>query len=732
MVQSAKRIELLAKTKANSGLDSNTPFIWNMNKDSHYFYTKKMTKPLHAQAHNRLNQNFLWLGLVLGLIYWILESWLHAFIFKEGKFSTHFLTSDLHEIWNRLLVLSLFAIFIMSIQFSVHKRRRTETALLEREKELSLIIENNPAGIMLVDCENRTISAANSNAVKMIGSSKDSIEGHSCHTCLCPAEIGNCPILDANKDIDISERTLLTSHGTPLPILKSVTKVKYNGRDHLLETFFDLTEQKNMKEELEQTFTEMDQIFQTASTAMRQISIDFTVLKMNRACERLTGVKAQEAIGKKCHEVFAGELCFTPNCPLSLISRGNETVEYSVEKKRIDKSTVPCILTATKFCDPKGEMIGIIESFIDLTEIEQARKVIISERDKLNGILSNLVEGVCIISRDYSFEWHNDILKMLIGDCENAPCYKAFHNRDYPCEPCLMEKVLREDGRTREVEFETFAGKNFKQTYTRIYDADQTKKVVVVTRDVTEEKNALRAIMQSEKLAALGELSAGVAHEINNPINGIINYGQILANKSAKGDLFHDIAERIVKEGDRIARIVEGLLSFARRGNEEKSMLFINDALANSFMLTEAQLRKDHIIVKKDIPEELPPVLAQANEMEQVFINIISNARHALNEKYPAPHDNKILEITAEKITQADKPYLRISFRDNGTGIPAAIIEKIKNPFFSTKPDKKRTGLGLSISHGIIDKYGGSLKIESIQHEFTLVHVDLPCFRQSP
>jgi hypothetical protein len=81
-----------------------------------------MTQTLHAQAHPRLNQNFLWLGVVLGLIYWFLESWLHAFVFKEGNFSTHFLTTDLHEIWNRLLVLSMFALFSISIQFSVHKR----------------------------------------------------------------------------------------------------------------------------------------------------------------------------------------------------------------------------------------------------------------------------------------------------------------------------------------------------------------------------------------------------------------------------------------------------------------------------------------------------------------------------------------------------------------------------------------------------------------------------------
>ncbi len=690
-----------------------------------YIWYFSMMKAPKNQNCPLSKQNFIWLGVILGLSYWIIESWIHVVLFKEGTFTSQIFTTDLHEIWKRLLVLSLFTFFSLYVQFSMNFRRRTEAALHEREKELSLIMENNPAGIMLVDSATRTISKANSNALRMIGSSKDSIEGHVCHTYLCPAETGNCPVLDKNQDIDISERTLLTSKGDSLPILKSVTQVKYNGRDHLLETFFDLTERKKMENELELAYTEMDQIFQTASTAMRLISRDFNVLKVNKTFEQLTGVGSQEAVGKKCFEIFEGELCSTPECPLCLIVDGKKAVEYRVNKKRIDKRTIPCLLTATPFIGRHGEIIGIVESFLDITETEKAQKVITTERDKLNGILSHLVEGVCIISNNYTFEYQNDILSEFIGDSKNIPCYKAFHKQDNPCEPCLMKKVIR-TGKTQHVEFENPAGQSFEQTYTLIIDVDQTQKVVVVTRDVTEEVDAMRALMQTEQLAAVGELSAGVAHEINNPINGIINYAQILLNSSQEGSTFHDISERVVKEGNRIARIVEGLLSFARRRKEEKGLMFINDSLENSLLLTEAQLRKDHITVTKDIPVDLPLIMAHAHEIEQVFINIISNARHALNEKYPGSDNDKILQITAEKINPSGKPFLRISFHDKGIGIPSDIIDKIRNPFFSTKNDRNRTGLGLSISHSIIDKHGGKLEIESEQDKYTKVHIDLP------
>jgi len=233
-------------------------------------------------------------------------------------------------------------------------------------------------------------------------------------------------------------------------------------------------------------------------------------------------------------------------------------------------------------------------------------------------------------------------------------------------------------------------------------------------------------VVEAKHLASLGELAAGVAHEINNPINGIINYGQLLIKKLADNSLEKDIAGRILKEGDRIAAIVRSLLSYGNAGRDEKNNIHHSEILAETLALTAAQLRKDGIHLETDIAENLPTVVGNLQQLQQVFLNVISNARYALNGKYPGGHSDKILEIKCGGVTIEDVHYVRISFLDHGTGIPADVLDKIMNPFFSTKPAGLGTGLGLSISNGIIKDHGGRLELESKEGYYTRVIIDLP------
>jgi len=249
-------------------------------------------------------------------------------------------------------------------------------------------------------------------------------------------------------------------------------------------------------------------------------------------------------------------------------------------------------------------------------------------------------------------------------------------------------------------------------------------------REIAERKLAETEAIRASHLAALGELAAGVAHEINNPINGIINYAEIISRKSTQGSMEKDVTSRIIKEGDRIANIVRSLLSFARDSKEEKKTVHVYTIISEALTLTKTQMRKDGINIKVNISDDLPPIIAQPQQIGQVFLNIISNARYALNEKYNGEHNDKILEIQCSSILIDSAPYIRTTFYDQGIGIPANIMDKIMNPFFSTKAGNVGTGLGLSISHGIVSDHNGKMVFDSAEGEFTKVSIDLPAQNQ--
>jgi len=250
--------------------------------------------------------------------------------------------------------------------------------------------------------------------------------------------------------------------------------------------------------------------------------------------------------------------------------------------------------------------------------------------------------------------------------------------------------------------------------------------LVLSLMNVTENITLYSELMRSEHLASVGKLAAGVAHEINNPINGIINYAQLLLNRFGEKRKEHDIAARIIKESDRIAGIVRSLLSFARVNKEDKKPVHFTEILSDSLLLSETQLKKNGIRLEVHIEKNLPLIIAQPQHIEQVFLNLISNACHALNLKYPSGHEDKLIRISAEAVNIHRKPHMRVTFYDQGIGIPSEIKDKIFDPFFTTKSGREGTGLGLSISHGIIMNHNGGINVESKENKFTRIVIDLP------
>jgi signal transduction histidine kinase len=249
---------------------------------------------------------------------------------------------------------------------------------------------------------------------------------------------------------------------------------------------------------------------------------------------------------------------------------------------------------------------------------------------------------------------------------------------------------------------------------------------VGTVQDITQKVKMQEEAVRTARFISLGELAAGVAHEINNPINSVINYAEILLEKYASGPKGAEIAGRIIKEGVRIAGIVKSLLSFARQGGEEKRPVRIEDVLFESLDLTEAMMRKNGINIELSLESNLPPVIANFQQIQQVFLNILSNAHYAVRRKYGAAGKGKRIKISLAIKLQDKVPFVQAAFLDDGIGIPDDIIHKVAEPFFTTKPAREGTGLGLSISHGIISDHKGTMAIESVEGDYTRVIISLP------
>jgi len=668
--------------------------------------------------------HLVWVGVVFAILYWLIESAVHSHFFDGGPFLSHILHPDGHELWMRLIVPALLISFSLYCQNVINTKRRTELTLIEREEDTLRILENNPAAIILVDCDSRQIAYANFNATHLIGSTSDMLIGQQCHKFLCRSEKDKCPILDFGWSSNTSEREINSADGKVVPVLKNATVINYKGKPHLLEAFFDITLQKEMQQALLRAHAELHQIFHTATVGMRLIDVDFNILKVNQEFSKLSGVAVEDAVGKKCFDVLGGNLCHTDNCSLRRILEGKKLLDLEVVKTRSDGSRLICNLKITRFEGADGT-IGVVEAFNDITQIKRIQDELQLERDRLHRILFHQFESVGIINDQYIMEYQNEMLEKFTRGKELCRCYEVFRYRDEPCDDCHMHQAFLSENIQR-FDFDTDSGSSYQHTYTPFVDNDGQKKVLLSRRDITETKSSVASALSSERLAALGELAAGVAHEINNPINGIINYAQILVNKTTAGDQLNGIARRIIGEGDRIAAIVASLLSFARHQNENRSLVDIKDLFQELFALTGAQLKKDGITVSVQIDEKLPPVWVAAQEIERVFLNIINNSRYALSEKFPDGGDMKKLNIDTDMITTEEGVFVRTCFTDYGTGIPAGLIEKVVNPFFSTKPKGKGTGLGLSISRRIVETHGGRFAIVSRAGEYTRVTVELP------
>ena len=365
------------------------------------------------------------------------------------------------------------------------------------------------------------------------------------------------------------------------------------------------------------------------------------------------------------------------------------------------------------------------ELSIKIDERDHVEQLLRTEKEKLQSIIDAMGIGIYVVNRDGTIEFQSRSIASKFPAGEGNICYQTYMHQDGPCQFCLSKAAI-ETGKLKQVETVESNGRYLEYLFSPFVDIDKEMKNIVMIRDITVKKQLAAEATRAGYLSSIGELAAGVAHEINNPINGIISLAEMIQDDDTNVETIREATERMIREGVRIAGIVKNLLSFARERKGDAEAVDVEHVLSDTLDLVGIQMRKEGITLLVYLHPCLPKVKVVKQELQQVFLNLLSNSRYALNCKYAGPHRNKKIAISGMFFKTEQGTVVRLYFQDSGVGIDEEVLAKVGLPFYSTKPPGEGTGLGLSISHNIVEKYSGKLFIESKPARFTTVTIELP------
>jgi len=570
------------------------------------------------------------------------------------------------------------------------------------------------------------------------------------------------PVIMVTAINDMEMLKLAFDAGVNDYIQKPVNNIELLAR---VRSALSLKSEIDMRQKRESELKEINEKLRYFEKAIHNMQMGLTIadpegkiIYCNPAEAKMHKYEPEELIGRDAR-IFAPEKFWKPMKKMKLKEIGSFRRETTNLRK--DGTTFPVQLLSDVVLNNSGEPIALVTTCEDITERTKAKQALRDAHDKLdarvrertkelsdantllmesekelrnlfqqfNALLEAIPDSLILFSPGLKILWSNhsavkilaingkekpgksfDVIKKVYEDMEEWPVKKCFASGHEE-----SDEISMDDGRMFHI-----------RAFPVIDEKGEVNNVLQLLIDVTETANLRAEAMKAGHLASIGELAAGVAHEINNPINGIINCAQLIEKKCEGMEKVEELSSMIIKEGKRVAKIVKALLSFARDSGDKVERVSLEAVLGEALALTEAHLRKDGITLLIDFPSHLPMVMANDQQIEQVFLNLINNARYALNEKYPHDDKNKTLEIGAKVMKCQKKPLIRLIFKDSGPGIGKKIIHRVINPFFTTKPAKEGTGLGLSISHGIIEDHGGRLSIESKEGKYTKIIIELP------
>ncbi|WP_279116087.1 PAS domain S-box protein, partial [Dehalococcoides mccartyi] len=483
----------------------------------------------------------------------------------------------------------------------------------------------------------------------------------------------------------------------------------------------DITDRKKMEENLVKSAAEWSITFDSINDMICIVGADYSILRVNNAFSKLLNKPPEDIVGRRCYEIIhaTGKPYFMCPHKKTLETGVTHVSEYFEENMKIwvEATTSPIL-------DAKNRTVGSVHVMKDISERKKSEEALRAERKTYMSLFNSVTDAI-IVHRPKPDKTPGKILE--VNDAGVAMLeYSRSELRNMKItdfvksiegDNTLFSAVISQIEENPEATFErlfvTKSGREIPvELRPRIFLFEGKPTILTMARDISAlkkaeaEKQKLRERADmANRLAAVGEMAAGIAHEINNPLTGVIGFAELLSNRS---DLPADVQDslKIINSGSlRVVEIVKRLLTFARQTKPIISKVNITEVIDNALTLRNYVLETSGIRVLRDYAPDLPWINIDPAQIQQVFLNLILNAEQSIKKA----HEKGTLAIKAENAGQ----YIRLSFKDDGTGIPPDVMDKIFQPFFTTKDPGQGTGLGLSLSQGIILEHGGKIWAEN-------------------
>ena len=486
------------------------------------------------------------------------------------------------------------------------------------------------------------------------------------------------------------------------------------------------------QERLVTTVTKLQRERQWIESIMKSVAdpivltdLDNQILLQNRRAEELFSGSANAGEGKR-RALKMNDLLFSAYLSSATVS-SSEVIQRDITLvDPIEGSDIHFEVISTPAANSRGEPLGLVSIFRDVTDLREANEELARnfvklqqaeaesrrERDRLDLIIENVGHPIVVCDSAGNFILFNRRAELLFQENDSSSASAAVRTNAVKLTSFISTLAsASETGRQAEIELiDPEDGRSLPMEITarEVLDATgQVTAVVSILHDLTEIRELERRrveqqLFESEKLAAVGRLAASIAHEVNNPLEAIKN-ALYLMQTGAEGDKNSRFLEIARKETERVSHIIRQMLGFARRPGEV-DWVDVNQLLEETLVLLEKKMRQLRIRITKSFDDSLPRIRARADQLRQVFLNLIINAQQAIE------GDGEIV-ISTSRYEQALQPSILVQLTDTGVGIAEDDLTRIFDPFFST--GKKGTGLGLWVTQDIVRQHGGRIEVTS-------------------